>query len=456
MAISRVPYLLGVLFGLAAVGSSATAVVIPDLAADLDLETEGIAAVFVAYSIAFAAMTAVFGRLGDLHGQRGPLVVGIATMAIGAIVSAVAPSLAVLIIGRLVQGAGAGAIPALVPGVLSSRIPDDDQPAALSTVAAMAGVLAALGPLLGGIVGEVASWRVAIALPAVGVVLVPLVASVALDGGDDTDRLDRRGAVLTAAAAAGFVLVLQAPGLGIVVGGVGGALLVLAGIPLARHLVHEPEGFIPRSVVASPPFWMNAVVGATLAAVYLSILLAVPVRLAANESWSAVQIGLALVPAAAAGPLASMAGKRLADRVPSAVLAGVGVGASGLGAILAAALDTPVAQVAGFGSALVGFGLAQPALIDRVARGTSPDRRGIAVGLFNLVFFLGGAAGSALVGSFGIDTGSVVVAVLAMASGGLLARPHDTPYERCVRSTGTIGGALHCLATPRANRRAAR
>ncbi|MEO1065146.1 MAG: MFS transporter [Actinomycetota bacterium] len=449
---ARIPLVMGVLFGLAAVGSSATAVVVPELGADLDLDTEGIAAVFVAYSIAFAATTAVFGRLGDLHGQRTPLVIGMVVMAIGSLVSAVAPDLLVLLVGRVAQGAGAGAIPALVPGVLSSRIPADDQPAALSSVAGVAGVLAALGPLLGGLSAAAVSWRLAVALPAAGLLLVPAIRAIALDQGDASSRLDRRGAALTAASASGLVLVLQAPGIGVAVGVVGAVLLVVGGTALVRHQRHEPDGFTPRAIVASPPFWLNAVVGATMAAVYLSILLAVPVRLAAEQSWSAVQIGAALVPAAAAGPVASALGKRLAERgIPSAVLAGVGVAVSGFGAIAAALIDSPVAQVAGFASALIGFGLAQPALIDRIARGTSPDRRGIAVGLFNLVFFLGGAIGSALVGSFGIDDGSLLVAGLAIASGALLARPHDTPYERCVRSTGTIAGAIHCLASPRSS-----
>ncbi len=119
--------------------------------------------------------------------------------------------------------------------------------------------------------------------------------------------------------------------------------------------------------------------------------------------------------------------------------------AAGAGAVTAALVVSPAVRIAGFASALAGFGLAQRALVDRVSRSSPPEQRGIAVGLFNLGFFPGGAVGSALVGSLGLRDGSMAVALLAVASGSLLARPHDTPDERCIRSIGTLAGAVHCL-----------
>ena len=440
-----VPVVLGVLFGLTALGSASSAVVAPDIASDLGLRTSGIAAVFVAFSIAFAATTAIYGRLGDIHGERNPLVAGIAIMAVGSVISAAAPNLLVLVGGRLVQGAGAGAVPALVPGVLRSRVPDDDQPAALGVVAATAGVFAAVGPLLGGLAGAALGWRLAMVLPFAGVALIPIMARLADGAGAAERALDRRGAVLVASLVTGVVLVLQAPGLGVIVGLVGGVASVGAAFAWWHHQRIDGDGFTPDVIVRTRSFWLNATVGASLSAVYLSILLAVPVRLADTEGWSAIQIGAALVPAAAVGPVASTVGRRVTMRISSQTVAGLGVVVAGLGCIAAAAIDRPIVQVVGFGSAILGFGLAQPALIDRIARSTDVAHRGVAVGLFNLMFFVGGAVGSALVGSFGIDGGSAIAAVAALAAGGLLAVPHDTPFSRCLHSTGTVAGAVHCL-----------
>jgi hypothetical protein len=302
----------------------------------------------------------------------------------------------------------------------------------------------ASGPFLGGFADAAASWRLAVVLPAIAALLIPAVSRIASNTVGE-GRVDRTGAVLLAVAISGLVLILQGPGLGVRAALVGAALLMPGGLLLVRHQRRFPNGFTPRVVVGNPAFWLNALVGAAYSAAYLSILLSVPVRLATTEGWSAAQIGTALVPATAMGPLASVAGKRLMIRYRARSVSGVGVVVAGVGAGLATLNASVLAQVTGFGLALLGFGLAQPALIDRISRATERAYRGVAIGLFNVVFYVGGATGSALVGSFGYDRGSVVAAALAAAGGTLLAIPHRTPYDRCVHSTGTIAGAIHCL-----------
>jgi len=436
MSHRSIAVVLGVLFGLTALGSASTAVVAPSIADDLGLSTGGVAAIFVAFGIAFAAATPIYGRWADITGERGPLLVGILLMATGSIVVAFAPGLPVLIAGRIVQGAGAGAIPALIPGVLRSRVPDSGQVVALGVVAATVGVFSAIGPFLGGVAGSALGWRLAISLPVAGLLLVPLVYRLASNSGNRTLRLDRVGATATVCAVTGLILLLQAPGLGRNLALVGGLLVVGSGLFWRSHQRTHGDGFTPDIIIRSRLFWLNALVGAALSAVYLSLLVAVPIRLATEQSWSAIVIGAALLPAAAVGPLASTAGNRLANHYPAQAIAGAGVVAAGLGAAAAALTTTPAVQIVGFGAAILGVGLAQPVLIDRVGRGTDPSHLGVAIGLFNMLFFVGGAVGSALVGSFGVHGGSLIAAVIAVAAGITLAvapqqpRPTMHPINR--------------------------
>jgi MFS family permease len=72
----RVATLVGVLFGLAGMGSAAVAVTLPALARDLGLTTGGSAWVISLYALMLAVATAVYGRLADLAGIRLPLTVG--------------------------------------------------------------------------------------------------------------------------------------------------------------------------------------------------------------------------------------------------------------------------------------------------------------------------------------------------------------------------------------------
>jgi MFS family permease len=120
-SLRRTTGLLGVLVALAVIGSSAVAVALPVLSAELGLDNSGAAWILAAFSLTFSISTAVFGRLADIYGLRLPLRIGGFLFAAGSLAGALAPSFAVLISARLVQGAGAGAVPVLVVGIIAAR-----------------------------------------------------------------------------------------------------------------------------------------------------------------------------------------------------------------------------------------------------------------------------------------------------------------------------------------------
>ena len=110
----RISTLLGLLFGLAGMGSSSAAVTLPLLGDDLGVDA-GLAAWTISlYVLMLAVTTALYGRISDLVGVRAPLLAGLILMSIGALVAAIAPTFEVLLGARLVQGAGAAAVPTWV------------------------------------------------------------------------------------------------------------------------------------------------------------------------------------------------------------------------------------------------------------------------------------------------------------------------------------------------------
>ncbi len=144
--------------------------------------------------------------------------------------------------------------------------------------------------------------------------------------------------------AVGPVLLLQgvAAGPGVALAG---ALCFAAGAPaLVAHVRRRPDGFLPRAVVTDRVVVRTALAGLTLPAAYFAALLAVPALLAERQGWDALATGLALVPAAVTGALASRAGGRWVPRAGTGRVAGAGLG-------LAAALFLVGGAV---GSALVG------------------------------------------------------------------------------------------------------
>ena len=131
----RVSLLLGLLFGLAGMGSSSAAIALPLMGADLGVSV-GVAAWTISlYALMLAVTTAVYGRISDLVGVRLPLMVGIGLMTGGALVAALAPSYGVLLVARLFQGAGAAAIPTLGVAVLSARYEGADRGLAFGRLA---------------------------------------------------------------------------------------------------------------------------------------------------------------------------------------------------------------------------------------------------------------------------------------------------------------------------------
>ena len=434
MAAPRVAGLVGLLFGLAGMGSAAVAVTLPALAADLGLSTGGATWIISVYALMLAVATAVYGRIADLAGIRLPLTVGVGLMTTGAICGAFAPTYEALLSARLLQGAGAASVPVLGMAIVSAKYDGAVRTAALGRVAGTAAAVSALGPLAGGVVEDLAGWRAVVALPALGLLVVPVLWRAVPTEGSGA-RLDVLGALLVAGTASGLVLLVQSPSSGVVVASVGAALLALGLPSVTARVRRRPDGFLPRAVVAEPVVVRSALAAAAVPAAWFALLIAVPAVLA-REGWEPLQVGLALVPSAVTGFLAPrLAGPLLVRLGPARSLAVSGGTA-------AVALLT-AASGAATGSALLlvlavvlvtfAFGLGQPALMAAVGGAVPSEVRGVALGIATLVFLVGGGVGSAFVGGLGEVVGlttSLLLLALVPLLGVLAVRPPRTRRAR--------------------------
>jgi MFS family permease len=416
----RVAALVGLLFGFTGMGTSAVAVTLPAIAAEFGLSTGGASWIISLYALMLAVATAVYGRVADLAGIRLPLVVGIGIMTAGALLGALAPSFELLLAARLMQGTGAAAVPVLSMAIVSARYENAVRTSALGRVVGTAAAVAALGPLVGGLVADTLSWRAVMGLPALGLLVVPMLWRAVPTVGTGA-RLDLLGAVLVAAIASGLVLVLQSPSTGVVVALVGAVLLGL-GLPAAIAQVRRrPEGFLPHAVVREPVVVRSALAASAVPAAWFALLIAVPAVLAMH-GWTALHIGLALVPSAATGLLAPRLAAPLLVRLRPAGSIAVADIMAAVALVLAAAGAT-VGSAAILVSAVMlvmfAFGLGQPALTAAVGDAVPSEVRGVALGVASLVFLVGGGIGSAVVGGFGdlfgIDRSLLMLAVLPLA-----------------------------------------
>ncbi len=425
----RSAVLLGLLFGLAGTSTSAVTVTLPELAGELGVTAATAAWIVSAYTVALAVATPTHGRLADMVGIRLPLCLGVATMALGAALGALAPSFPVLIVARILQGAGSAAIPVLATALISLRWQGRTQGAVLGRVAGVGATLSALGPLIGGGLEALGGWRWAVALPVVSILAIPALWRTAPAGGTG-EPIDVRGAVLVALAASGLVLLIQSPSAGLATAGVG-ALLLVVGVPaVAAHVRSRPLGFLPREIITNATVLRSAFATAAVPASWFALLLGVPLA-AASWGWTPLATGTLLLPAAAAGFISPAIARTLLSRLgprrcltlacPTAIVAL-------LVAALGGAMAAPVLLAVAVVLVTAAFGIGQPAMISSVGAAVPVGRRGVALGVATLVFLTGASVGAALVGglagvvgvpaAFLVLVGFPVAGVVALLVGG--------------------------------------
>lgn len=417
----RAAVLLGALFGMSGVGSSAVAVVLPQLAAGLGTSSSTATWAISAFTVALAVATPLHGRLSDMVGIRLPLTLGVLAMALGAAVAACAPSLAVLLPARVLQGAGGSAIAVLAAALVTARYTGRERRTALGLIAGMSAVVSSLGPVAGGVLEALGGWRLAVALPAVALLGVVPVWRMAPARGTG-EPIDLPGAALVAATASGIVLLIQSPSTGPVVALVGATLLAGSVVPLAAWVRTHPEGFLPRAVITNGTVLRSALAAAVIPMTWFGLMVTLPF-VTASWGWSALGTGLLVVPSSLVGLVSPWLARYLLGRVGPhwslAVAAPLALGALVLG-LLGTVLGSPALWVSAMLAITVGFGLGQPALMAAVGSAVEPGRQGGAVGVATLLFFVGGGVGAASVGGLaeviGIPATFAVLALLPAAA----------------------------------------
>jgi MFS family permease len=421
---AHVPVLVGLLFGLTGLGSSSAAIALPVIGSDLGVSIGVGAWAISLYALMLAVATAVYGRISDLVGQRLPLMVGVILMTAGALAGALAPNFGSLLVARIVQGAGAAAVPTLGVAIVATRFSGSARGVALGKVAGIAAAVSCLGPLAGGAIEGLLGWRAVIALPMLGALVLPLLWRWVPSQGSGA-HLDLFGAALVAATAAGVVLLVQSPSTGPVVAVIGAGLAVLGVPAVAGWVRRRPHGFLPVDVIRNAVVVRSALAAGAVPAAWFALLIAVPAVLV-GHGWEPWQVGLALVPSAATGLLGPRIASPLLNRIgPSSAL--------GVAALVSAAALCVAALGAQAGSAVLlvlavmavtfAFGLGQPALMAAVGDAVADDVRGVALGIATLFFLVGGGVGSAVVGGLGDVLGMAPALLLltALPLAGLVA-----------------------------------
>jgi EmrB/QacA subfamily drug resistance transporter len=417
---------------LAFVDSSVTNVGLPAIGTSLKAGGADLQWVINAYLLPLSALLLLGGAAGDRYGRKRLLIAGTALFAAASIACALAPSLAVLLIGRALQGIGAAVLMPNSLAILGASFTGEARGRAIGIWASIGAVMSAIGPVLGGWLIDVSGW------PAIFLINLPLAAgAIALALYYVTDTSDEGRPALDipggGLATLGLGLLTWGLTLGTGQGGwsafaigsaAGGVLAMLAFVGVEKS--RGERAMMPLAMFGSSSF-----IGLTLLTLLLygalgALMVLVPYVLIQASGYSGVQAGSALVPAALILALASPVMGRLAGRMGPRLPLTVGplVVAAGFALLWRVAAGSgywltvfPAVVVISAGMA----GAVAP-LTNAVLGAVDARHTGSASGFNSAIARTGGLIATALLGGvLGARGGALVmgfhVAVLACAAG---------------------------------------
>src|SRR5687767_10692090 len=145
--------------GIAFLEATVVNVALPDIGKDIGADVADLQWVINGYLLTLAALILLGGSLGDRYGRRRIFELGVVWFALASLLCAVAPNVETLVAARVIQGIG-GAL--LTPGslaIIEAAFRRDDRARAIGAWSALGGIAAAIGPLAGGYLIDVVSWR---------------------------------------------------------------------------------------------------------------------------------------------------------------------------------------------------------------------------------------------------------------------------------------------------------
>jgi EmrB/QacA subfamily drug resistance transporter len=190
--------------------STVVALALPEIRGDVGASGEGLQWVMNGYLLTIAVLVVTAGRLGDMFGRKRVFIAGMAVFAVGSVVSGAAGDQVGLIVGRVLQGAGAAPMLSLSLALVCNVFPPAEQPRALGIWAAVSAVALGIGPLAGGVLIEI-DWRVIfwmnLPVAAIGVAITAIAAPESTDPEAGT-RIDWAGLAALSVGITALVLAL--------------------------------------------------------------------------------------------------------------------------------------------------------------------------------------------------------------------------------------------------------
>ncbi|MFH9015174.1 MFS transporter [Streptomyces sp. NPDC017943] len=398
--------LLGML--LAALDQTIVSTALPTIVSDLG-GLDHLSWVVTAYLLAATAATPLWGKLGDQYGRKRLFQTAIVIFLIGSALCGAAQDMGQLIAFRALQGLGGGGLIVLSMAIVGDLVPPRERGRYQGLFGAVFGATSVLGPLLGGVLTQHASWRWVfyINLP-VGVVALAVIAAVLhIPRNRQRHVIDYLGTFLIAAVATCLVLVASLGGttwawgspqiIGLAVLGV---LLACAFVAVERRAA---EPVLPLKLFKVRTFTLSAVISFVVGFAMFGAMTYLPTFLQVVHGISPTLSGVHMLPMVVGLLLASTTSGQIVSRTGRwKVFPIAGTGITALGLLLLHQLDehSSTAELSGFFFVFgLGLGLVMQVLVLIVQNAVPYEDLGVATSGATFFRSIGASFGVAVFGT---------------------------------------------------------
>jgi EmrB/QacA subfamily drug resistance transporter len=436
-------------------------VALPSIQSDLHFSQSSLTWVIDGYLITFGSLLLLAGRLGDLFGRKRVFLLGVLSFVVASMLCGLSPSGGVLVAARLLQGAAAALVSAVIIAIIAVEFPAPAERAkAMSLYTFVIAGGASLGLLLGGVLTETISWHwiFFVNLP-IGAVAYFLGRSLIAEneGLAQNGRIDWLGSVLiTASSIALIYALIKIPEWGWTgdrtLGLAGVAALLLAGFVALESRIPNP--IMPLRVLGLRSLiTANLVRGFLVTGAYSTFFLG-SLYFEHVRGMTPIEIGLAFL--AMSGALAAMSAglaARLVQRFgpKPTLVAGIAGPVTGLLLFSQAGVSTPYFPVIFAAFALLGFGFgaANPPLMMIALEDVPEKDAGLASGTIQVSIQLSAAVGLAALGTVATDRTNALRSAGESATQALSGGYHLAfLIAACAAAVG-IALAIFVLRSPR-------